>query len=140
MITRAGACSEASVLWGSQEDIFCPCESFTCASQGNTCASPSFTCSPQGFVQLQKVVMATQSMCLRCFNKMTLTINDKNPTQYFRLPQILIHLRVWELMPLAMLMICRTFISQTSNSSSSGSRQAREELKKRKIIYIQFPR
>ena len=30
--------------------------------------------------------------------------------------------------------------SQTSNSSSSGSRQAREELKKRKIIYIQFPR
>ena len=29
---------------------------------------------------------------------------------------------------------------QTSNSSSSGSRQAREELKKRKIIYIQFPR
>ena len=47
---------------------------------------------------------------------------------------------VWELMPLAMMMICRTFISQTSNSSSSGSRQAREELKKRKIIYIQFPR
>ena len=36
--------------------------------------------------------------------------------------------------------ICRTFISQTPNSSSSGSRQAREELKKRKIIYIQFPR
>ena len=30
--------------------------------------------------------------------------------------------------------------SKTSNSSSSGSRQAREELKKRKIIYIQFPR
>ena len=47
---------------------------------------------------------------------------------------------VWELMPLAMMMICCTFISQTSNSSSSGSRQAREELKKRKIIYIQFPR
>ena len=45
-----------------------------------------------------------------------------------------------KLMPLAMMMICRTFISQTSNSSSSGSRQAREELKKRKIIYIQFPR
>ena len=41
---------------------------------------------------------------------------------------------VWELMPLAMMMICRTFISQTSNSSSSGSRQAREEPKKRKII------
>ena len=34
-------------------------------------------------------------------------------------------------MPLAMMMICRTFISQTSNSSSSGSRQAREELKKK---------
>ena len=47
---------------------------------------------------------------------------------------------VWELMPLAMMMICRTFISQTSNSSSSGSRQGREELKKRKIIYIQCPR
>ena len=30
-------------------------------------------------------------------------------------------------MPLAMMMICRTFIFQTSNSSSSGSRQAREE-------------
>ena len=45
-----------------------------------------------------------------------------------------------ELIPLAMMMICGTFISQTSNSSSSGSRQAREELKKRKIIYIQFPR
>ena len=35
-------------------------------------------------------------------------------------------------MPLAMMMICRTFISQTSNSSSWGSRQAREELKKGK--------
>ena len=30
--------------------------------------------------------------------------------------------------------------SKTSKSSSSGSRWAREELKKRKIIYIQFPR
>ena len=30
-----------------------------------------------------------------------------------------------------MMMICRTFISQTSNSSSSGSRKAREELKKK---------
>ena len=49
-------------------------------------------------------------------------------------------LGVRELIPLAMMMICRTFISQTSNSSSSGSRWAREELKKRKIIYIQFPR
>ena len=29
---------------------------------------------------------------------------------------------VWELMPLAMMMICRTFISQTSNNSTSGSR------------------
>ena len=39
--------------------------------------------------------------------------------------------RVWELMPLAMMMFCRTFISQTSNSSSSGSRQARKEPKKK---------
>ena len=49
-------------------------------------------------------------------------------------------------MPLAMMMICRTFISQTSNSSSSGSRQAREEPKKRKkklvnktSIFLGFP-
>ena len=49
-------------------------------------------------------------------------------------------LGVWELIPLAMMMIYHTFISKTSNSSGSGSRQAREEPKKRKIIYIQFPR
>ena len=29
---------------------------------------------------------------------------------------------VWELMPLAMMMICRTLISQTSNSCNLGSR------------------
>ena len=40
-------------------------------------------------------------------------------------------LGVWELIPLAMMMICRTFIAQTSNSSSSGSRRAREEPKTR---------
>ena len=45
---------------------------------------------------------------------------------------------VWELMPLAMMMICRTFISQTSNSSSSGSRQAREEPKKGKSSTYNF--
>ena len=53
-------------------------------------------------------------------------------------------LEFWELMPLAMMMICRTFISQTSNSSSSGSRQAREELKKGKskmmgtLVHVQL--
>ena len=31
-------------------------------------------------------------------------------------------------MPLAMMMICRKFFSQTSNSSSSGSRQAKTQL------------
>ena len=44
---------------------------------------------------------------------------------------------VWSLgclkfMSLAMMMICRTFISQTSNRSSSGSRRARQEPKKGK--------
>ena len=63
------------------------------------------------------------------------------PTYYWpSTPLFQIKFEVWELIPLAMMMVCRTFISQTSNSSSSGSRQAREELKKKKIIYIQFPR
>ena len=50
---------------------------------------------------------------------------------------------VWEINVRQIIIIAigfNTFISQTSNSFSSGSRQAREELKKRKIIYIQFPR
>ena len=37
---------------------------------------------------------------------------------------------VWELIPLAMMMICRTFISKTLNRSNSGSGRAREEPKK----------
>ena len=37
---------------------------------------------------------------------------------------------------IAMMMICRTFISQTSNSSSSGSRQAREEPKKKENHHL----
>ena len=45
---------------------------------------------------------------------------------------------VWELMPLAMMMICRTFISQTSNSSSSSSRRAKEEPKKGKSSKYNF--
>ena len=36
------------------------------------------------------------------------------------------------------MMICRTIISHTSNSSSSGSRQAREELKKGKSSTYNF--
>ena len=36
-----------------------------------------------------------------------------------------------KLMPMAMIMICRKFISQTSNSSGSGYRRAREEPKKK---------
>ena len=47
-------------------------------------------------------------------------------------------LGVWELMPLAMMMICRTFFSQTSNSSSSESRWAREEPKKGKSSTYDF--
>ena len=39
---------------------------------------------------------------------------------------------VWELLPLAMMMICRTLISRTSNSYNLGSRLAREEPKKGK--------
>ena len=38
------------------------------------------------------------------------------------------------------IIIPANFRCSTSNTSSSGSRQAREELKKKKIIYIQFPR
>ena len=50
---------------------------------------------------------------------------------------------VWEINVRQTIIIANgfnTFISKTSNSSNSGSRQAREELKKRRIIYIQFPR